>query len=71
MDNPISKELSQLNPFEKKVAILSIKYQMDIMSMSMQKVYELISDQDWKDLQQVMKHGGGIIKDVARIITKK
>mgnify|MGYP000040968246 CR=1 FL=1 len=57
MDSLKGKEFADLTSYQKEVVLLSIKYQMDLMSMKMQKVRELITKSDWEKLQSVMKHG--------------
>lgn len=57
MDNMSGSEWTDLSDYEKEVVLLSIKYQMDLMSMSMEDVKDLISNADWDKLQLVMKHG--------------
>ena len=57
MDNISGSEWTDLSDYEKEVVLLSIKYQMDLMSMSMEDVKDLISNADWDKLQLVMKHG--------------
>ena len=57
MDNMNGAEWTDLSDYEKEVVLLSIKYQMDLMSMSMEDVKNLITNADWDNLQLVMKHG--------------
>jgi hypothetical protein len=57
MDNMNGSEWTDLSDYEKEVVLLSIKYQMDLMSMSMEDVKNLITNADWDKLQLVMKHG--------------
>ncbi len=57
MDNMNGTEWTDLSDYEKEVVLLSIKYQMDLMSMSMEDVKNLITNADWDKLQLVMKHG--------------
>lgn len=57
MDNMNGSEWVDLSDYEKEVVLLSIKYQMDLMSMSMEDVKNLITNADWDNLQLVMKHG--------------
>ncbi len=57
MDNMSGAEWTDLSDYEKEVVLLSIKYQMDLMSMSMEDVKNLITNADWDNLQLVMKHG--------------
>lgn len=57
MDNMNGSEWTDLSDYEKEVVLLSIKYQMDLMSMSMEDVKNLITNADWDNLQLVMKHG--------------
>ena len=57
MDNMNGSEWTDLSDYEKEVVLLSIKYQMDLMSMSMEDVKNLITDADWDKLKLVMKHG--------------
>lgn len=57
MDNLEGKEFNDLSPYEKEVVLLSIKYQMDLMSMKFDQVKSFLSPRDWKKLQTVMKHG--------------
>ena len=50
MDNMNGSEWTDLSDYEKEVVLLSIKYQMDLMSMSMEDVKNLITnaDRDWE-----------------------
>ena len=57
MDNMNGSEWTDLSDYEKEVVLLSIKYQMDLMSMSMEDVKNLITNADWDNLELVMKHG--------------
>jgi len=57
MDNMSGAEWTDLSDYEKEVVLLSIKYQMDLMSMSMEDVKNLINNADWNNLMLVMKHG--------------
>ncbi len=57
MDNMSGSEWTDLSDYEKEVVLLSIKYQMDLMSMSMEDVKDLISNADWDNLKLVMKYG--------------
>ena len=57
MDKMNGAEWTDLSDYEKEVVLLSIKYQMDLMSMSMEDVKDLITNADWDKLQLVMKHG--------------
>lgn len=50
-------EFQELNPFERFVVRLSIKYQMDLASMKQSEVKKLISKEDWQDLHDFMKYG--------------
>ena len=50
-------EFKDLTPLERKVAKLSIKYQADFMSMSMDDVVKMLSQEDWADLSEFMKNG--------------
>ena len=57
MDSMSGSEWTDLSDYEKEVVLLSIKYQMDLMSMSMEDVKDLISNADWDNLKLVMKYG--------------
>jgi len=57
MDKMNGSEWVDLSDYEKEVVLLSIKYQMDLMSMSMEDVKNLINNADWNNLMLVMKHG--------------
>ena len=50
-------EFKDLSPLELKVAKLSIKYQTDFMSMNMEDVVRILSQEDWADLSEFMKNG--------------
>lgn len=50
-------EFADLTPFERYVVKLSVKYQMDLASMSMKDVKEILSKADWEDLIDFMKYG--------------
>ena len=50
-------EFKDLSPLERKVAKLSIKYQTDFMSMNMEDVVRILSQEDWADLSEFMKNG--------------
>ena len=50
-------EFKDLSPLERKVAKLSIKYQTDFMSMNMEDVDRILSQEDWADLSEFMKNG--------------
>ena len=50
-------EFKDLNPLERKVAKLSIKYQADLMSMSYKSVIKILSQEDWSDLSSFIKNG--------------
>jgi len=57
MDNLQGQEFADLTPYQKEVVLLSIKYQMDLMSMKFKQVQSFLSPADWKKLQTVVKHG--------------
>jgi len=52
-----SKELGQLTPLMDILVRMSIKYQADIASMTMEQVQNLVSDDDWAKLHEIMKYG--------------
>ena len=52
-----SKELGQLTPLMDILVRMSIKYQADIASMTMEQVQNLVSDDDWAKLHKIMKYG--------------
>ena len=49
-------EFSELTEIEKKIIKLSIKYQTDLMSMSIEQVSNILTLADWKDLRDFMKY---------------
>jgi len=53
----INDEFRDLSPLEKKMAKLSIKYQADLMSMTIKEVESILSDADNYDLAQFIKNG--------------
>ena len=53
----INNELKDMSPFEKKMAKLSIKYQTDFMSMSVEEVADILTLKDWYELQEFIKNG--------------
>lgn len=53
----INDEFRDLSPLEKKMAKLSIKYQADLMSMTLEEVADILTLKDWYDLQEFMKNG--------------
>ncbi len=53
----INDEFRDLSPLEKKMAKLSIKYQADLMSMTIKEVESILSDSDNYDLAQFIKNG--------------
>lgn len=53
----INDEFRDLSPLEKKIAKLSIKYQADFMSMTLEEVADILTLKDWYDLQEFMKNG--------------
>ena len=50
-------EIMTLTNFEQEVAVLAIKYQVDLMSMKMKDAKVFLSKKDWDGLMLVMKHG--------------
>ena len=52
-----SKELGQMTPLMDILVRMSIKYQADIASMTMEQVQKLVSDDDWEKLHEIMKYG--------------
>jgi len=54
---PINDEFRDLSPLEKRMAKLSIKYQADLMSMTLEEVADILTLKDWYDLQEFMKNG--------------
>ena len=50
-------EFAGLNTMEKKVVKLSIKYQIDLMSMTLKDAKKFLSQDDWQDLHDFMKNG--------------
>jgi|11_taG_2_1085331.scaffolds.fasta_scaffold32033_5 hypothetical protein len=50
-------EFAGLNPMEKKVIKLSIKYQIDLMSMTLEDAKKFLNEEDWQDLHDFMKNG--------------
>ena len=53
----INDEFRDLSPLEKKMAKLSIKYQADLMSMTVKEVESILSDEDNYDLSEFIKNG--------------
>ncbi len=53
----INDEFIDMSPLEKKMAKLSIKYQADFMSMTVEEVAEILTLKDWYDLQEFIKNG--------------
>lgn len=51
-------EFLGLTALEKKIVKLSIKYQIDLMSMTIEEVSNILMLKDWKDLHDFMKNGG-------------
>jgi hypothetical protein len=51
-------EFLGLTAVEKKIVKLSIKYQIDLMSMTIEEVSNILTLKDWKDLHDFMKNGG-------------
>jgi len=50
-------EFGILNAMEKKVVKLSIKYQMDFMSMTLEQVKKVVTKNEWQDLHDFIKNG--------------
>jgi len=53
----INDEFIDMSPLEKKMAKLSIKYQADFMSMTVEEVADILTLKDWYDLQEFIKNG--------------
>tara|TARA_R100001463_G_scaffold110246_2_gene164969 strand:- start:46 stop:234 length:189 start_codon:yes stop_codon:yes gene_type:complete len=53
----IKDEFIDMSPLEKKMAKLSIKYQADFMSMTVEEVADILTLKDWYDLQEFIKNG--------------
>ena len=53
----VNNEFKEMSPLEKKMAKLSIKYQADLMSMSLEQVESILSDADNYDLAIFLKNG--------------
>ena len=56
-EKPLSKELGQMTPLMDILVRMSIKYQADLASMTMDEVFKLVSLNDWKRIQEIMKYG--------------
>lgn len=53
-----------ISPIQRLIIEFSIKYQMDLAAMSLEKVSELVSEQDWNTISEVLKHGGRQESDI-------
>lgn len=56
-EKPLSKELGQMTPLMDILVRMSIKYQADLASMTIDEVFKLVSPNDWKRIQEIMKYG--------------
>ena len=56
-EKPLSKELGQMTPLIDILVRMSIKYQADLASMTIDEVFKLVSPNDWKRIQEIMKYG--------------
>jgi len=50
-------EYNDLSNVEKEIVLLSIKYHMDLMSLKIAEVKEIVYPEDWDKLHTVMKYG--------------
>ena len=56
-EKTLSKELGQMTPLMDILVRMSIKYQADLASMTIDEVFKLVSPNDWKRIQEIMKYG--------------